>query len=127
MCREAEDYVRRSAPEVVWTTRTRTDPGVDVSHALPKTLLLSFETGDDLGADAEKELFERLEVEIVRTLFRDRAKLLARRQSAPRETVREFSWEYDAFGRRGLVSAWGVRHADAYEVTITIHEMGDIR
>ena len=124
---QAPTYVARSGQAFGWTDRLHAGGGGKPSYKLPKTQLISLETSDPVGAEAEKELFERLEVEIVRSLFQGGARLTARDPGRDVKGAREFSWQYEADGRAGLITAWGIRHADIYEVTITVHEVGGVR
>lgn len=131
---EAPAFLARSAPQAGWTGRLRTEPEPpDVPPAaearrpgarLPASQVLVFESGKPLGEAEAKDLFERLEVEVVRALFKARVRLVSRHERDPQEPVRAVSWEYVADDRRGLVALFGVSLAHAYVLVFEVCEVG---
>jgi len=121
---EAKDFVARSAPEASWTTRLQTERVGESPSRLPGTQILAFETDRTLDEAEAKDLFERLEFEVVRSLFSGRVRLVARRETPAQPGVRGVTWEYDADDRRGFITFFGVRREPGYEVIFSVCEMG---
>ena len=116
--------VPRSAPQASWTTRLRTEPADGSPSRLRGMQVLAFETGRRLDAEEVQDLIERLEFEVVRSLFGGRVRLVSRREAAAESGVRCVSWEYDAGDRRSILTFYGVRRDPGYEVILTVYEMG---
>jgi hypothetical protein len=121
---EAKGFVDRSAPQASWTTRVRTEPQEATTSRLPGTQLLAFETDRTLDEEEARDLFERLEFEVVRSLYKDGARLVSRREHPPQPALRGVTWEYDASSRHGFVTLFGVRREPGYEVIFTLCETG---
>ncbi len=121
---EAKDLVARSAPQASWTTRLDTVPPDAGPSRLPGMQVLAFETDRTLDAEEVRDLVERLEFEVVRSLFGGHVRLVSRREAPAQPGVRGVSWEYDAGDRRGIVTLYGVRREPGYEVILTVCEMG---
>jgi len=121
---EAKDFVARSAPEATWTTRVQTAPADASPTRLPGTQILAFETDRTLDQEEANALVERLEFEIVRSLFSERVRLVGRREAPPQPGVRGVTWEYETDDRRGFVTFFGVRREPGYEVIFSVSEMG---
>ncbi len=121
---EAKDLVARSAPQATWATRLRTEPGDKGSARLPGTQILAFDTDLTLDEAEATDLIERLEFQIVRSLFSGRVQLVARRDHAAQPGVRGVTWEYDASDRHGFITFFGVRRDPGYEVIISVCEVG---
>jgi hypothetical protein len=121
---EAKDFVARSAPQATWTARLETVPKDASPSRLPGMQVLAFETDRTLDAEETQDLIERLEFEVVRSLFGGHVRLLSRREAPAQPGVRGVSWEYDTGDRRGIVTLYGVRREPGYEVIFTVCEMG---
>jgi hypothetical protein len=121
---EAKDFVARSAPQATWTTRLRTGPADGRPSRLPGMQVLAFETERTLDAEEAQDLIERLEFEVVRSLFGGHERLVSRREASVEPGVRGVSWEYDAGDRRGILTFHAVRREPGYEVIFTVCEMG---
>ena len=121
---EAKEFVARSAPQASWTTRLRTEPGDKATVRLPGTQILAFDTDRTLDEAEATDLLERLEFQVVRSLFSGRVRLVARRDHAAQPGVRGVTWEYDAQDRRGFITFFGVRRERGYEVIFSVCEMG---
>jgi len=121
--KDAQGFVARSAPQATWATRLQTEPVGESPARLPGTQILSFETERALDDAEVKELFERLEFEVVRSLFNDRVRLVSRHEQPAGQAVRAVSWEYDAGERRGFITFFGVRREHGYEVIFNVCEM----
>jgi hypothetical protein len=123
---EAKDFVARSAPEVTWATRLQTEPEGASPARLPGTQILAFETQQSLDPQEVQDLFERLEFEVVRWLFRGHGRLVARHETPAQPGVRGITWEYDAGDRRGFITFFGVRREPGYEVIFNVCEIGGV-
>lgn len=121
---DARDFVARSAPQATWTTRLRTEPDGAGSARLPGTQILAFETDRTLDEKEAKDLLDRLEFEIVRSLYGGRVRLVSRRDHPVKPSVRGVTWEYDTDDRRGFITFFGVRREPGYEVILSICEVG---
>jgi hypothetical protein len=122
--KDAKEFVARSAPQATWTTRLSTEPFDAGSARLPGTQILAFETDRTLDEEEAKELLDRLEFEIVRSLYGGRVRLVSRRDHAAQPSVRGVTWEYDLDDRRGFITFFGVRREPGYEVILSVCEVG---
>ncbi|HEX5137924.1 MAG TPA: hypothetical protein VFY93_13185 [Planctomycetota bacterium] len=120
---EAKDFVARSAPEATWTTRLQTEPKDASPPLLPGLQVVAFETGRTLDEAEVRDLHDRLEFEIVRSLVGEHVRLVSRRETTAQPGVRGVSWEYDTGDRRGILTLYGVRREPGYEVIFTVCEM----
>jgi hypothetical protein len=121
---DAKQFVARSAPQATWTTRLQTEPSAAPSPRLPGTQILAFETDRTLDEEEAGELLDRVEFEVVRSLYDGHAKLVSRREHPPQPSVRGVTWEYDAGDRRGFITFFGVRREPGYEVIFSVCEVG---
>jgi hypothetical protein len=120
----ARDFLSRSAPQAAWTTRFDTAPADAASPRLPGTQILAFETDRALDEKETADLAERLEFEVVRSLYAGGARLVSRRGIPAQPGVRGVTWEYGTDDRRGFITFFGVRREGGYEVIFSVWEMG---
>jgi len=120
---EARDFVARSAPEATWTTRLETEPRDALPPLLPCIQLVAFETEWTLDEAEARDLHDRLEFEIVRSLLDQRVRFVSRHEVTSPPEVRGVCWEYDTGGRHAVLSCYGVRRGSGYEVIFTVCEM----
>jgi hypothetical protein len=121
---DANGFVTRSAPQATWTTRLQTAAPGGTSYRLPGTQVVAFETDRTLDEAESKEFLDRVEFEVVRSLFSGKVTLVSRREATAQPGVRGVMWEYQADDRRGFIAFFGVHREPGYEVIFSVCEVG---
>ncbi len=121
---DLKGFVTRSAPQAAWTTRLQTAAPDGASFRLPGVQVVAFETDRTLDETEAQGLLDRVEFEVVRSLFGGEVRLVSRREPTPQPGVRGVLWEYEAADRRGFIAFFGVRREPGYEVIFSACEVG---